>query len=102
MPKNAADILRGGGESTPLKELVGSQITLVDYEVKNGRHGEFVVFDAITDGGEEISVRGGEHLVSKFKKLEKAGLLEGLEVKVVSFETNFGNDGYGLDPVDGD
>lgn len=96
--QTAADILRGtGDDAVKLKELVGSKFTVLDFEVKNSKKykSDFVLIDAMNDEGEEFTVMGGEHLISKLQKLEKKGFLP-LEVVAVSFETEQGT-GYGID-----
>lgn len=101
MPKSASDILRGTGEDAiKLKTLVGQVITIVDFEVKHSKKydSDFVLIEALNTDDDEVTVMGGEHLVSKLQKLEKNGFLP-LPVKVVEFDTDSGT-GYGLDPVE--
>jgi ATP-dependent DNA ligase len=101
MARSAKDIFSGGGgeDWVKIKDLVGDELELVDFRVKKGKFGPFPVIDAVTEDGDEIKVRGGEFLIEKLEEVRNEDLFP-ISVKVVQFDTDFGNPGYGFDVVE--
>lgn len=89
-----------GEDATKLKDVVGKQFTIVDFQKKHSAkfNSDFVLIDAVDSDGNEVTLMGGGHLYD-FLNDNRDELPD--DCVVVSFDTNFGNKGYGLEPVGG-
>lgn len=102
MADSVADILAAsrGGDYTKAAQLDGRTLVWTDkIERKSGANGEYIVVTAVDPStGEEFQVSNGGQLAEAIKGLAAAGLLP-QTLKVVSFDTKFGNKGYALEEV---
>lgn len=87
-------------DATKLREVVGRTFTVVDFEKKHSSkfNRDFVLIEALTPDGEDITLMGGAHLINFLE--ENRENLPG-DVVVTKFDTDYGNPGYGLEPVEG-
>ena len=102
MADSVADVLAAsrGGDYTKAAQLDGKVLTWTDeIEHKKGNNGDYIVVTAITEDGEEVKVSNGGQLAEAIKGLAAAGLLP-IDLRVVSFPTNFGTRGYALEEVE--
>lgn len=100
MPTPQEILARTGGDTPNISEFVGKTLTLASVTWNTGQHGDYVTVDAVDEEGEEFVFQtGAKAVVGKLKHLDKADALP-IEVKVTSYPTSFGKNGYDIRPTE--
>lgn len=105
MAKSLGDVL-SGGDWVKAKEFVGQTVIVERFEVRTGRtpdgnESRWPIVDVLTGEGEPAKISGTGNMLRQLEAIDHDDDFEfPLELKIVSFKTQFGGTGYGFEDPD--
>lgn len=81
------------GDWQKAEDFDGQVLTIIDYEVETGGHGEFLIIDVVTEDGDEAKLSNGGKLAAQVQALRAADKLP-IELRVVGSKTRYGTMSY--------